>query len=188
MIEYLKGNVIESDCDVIIHGCNCFNNMSSGIAKAIKEIYPEAYNADFATVYGDKNKLGHYTYAKVQNKFFPEKEIYVVNAYTQYTYGRKEGEVYADYNAIATVMRRINAFFVDTHDIQFKIGLPKIAAGLARGDWNIISRNIELGFKDRKVYVYEYDDGGVKKEEFDLERLKEVWRQQLKEGQNEKSI
>jgi len=183
MIEYLKGNVIESDCDVIIHGCNCFRNMSSGIAKAIKEIYPEAFVADFGTVYRDRNKLGTFSHVKVKNKFFPEKDVYIVNAYTQYTFGRKEGEIYADYEAIRNVMLKVNSFFVNTHDTQFKIGMPKIGAGLARGDWEIISSLINEAFGSRKVYVYIFDVGEVKKEEFDLENLKQTWRQQL--GLNE---
>ena len=179
MIEYIKGNLVESDCDVIIHGCNCFNNMGAGIAKAIKETYRDAYETDLATVYGDKNKLGTFTYAKMKNKFFPDKDIFVINAYTQYTYGRKDGEIYANYDAIRSVMIRINDFFQDTHDTQFKIGMPRIGCGLARGDWNIVSGIINEVFGSRKVYVYEWDNGEVKKEEFDLHTLKSVWKKQL---------
>lgn len=179
MIEYVKDDLIKSDCDVIIHGCNCFNCMGAGIAKQIKETYPEAYKTDCATVYGDKNKLGTFTYAKVQNVYFPDKDVYIVNAYSQYTYGRKDGEIYADYKAINEVMTQISDFFVDTDEKIFKIGMPKIGAGLARGDWNTISEIINRVFADKTVYVYEWDNGEVKKEEFDLKRLKEEWQRQL---------
>jgi len=153
--------------------------MGSGIAKEIKETYPEAYAMDWSTTYGDKNKLGTFTWVKVQNKYFPEKEVCVVNAYTQYTYGRKEGEIYANYDAIKNVMIKINEFFSDTPITQLKIGFPRIGAGLARGDWNIISKLIEDAFGNKTVYVYQWDNGEVKKEEFDLERMKKLWKQQL---------
>lgn len=32
--------------DVIIHGCNCFCTMCAGIAKVIKQEFPEAYLPD----------------------------------------------------------------------------------------------------------------------------------------------
>ena len=179
MIEYIQGDLIKSDCDVIIHGCNCFNCMGSGIAKTIKETYPDAYKMDCSTLYGDKNKLGTFTHVEVQNAYFPDKTVYVVNAYTQYTYGRKDGEVYANYDAIKNVMIQIRNFFSDTPITELKIGLPRIGAGLARGDWNIISKIIEDVFGTKKVYVYQWDNGEVKKEEFDLKRMKEVWKQQL---------
>lgn len=176
MIQYIKDDLIKSDCDVIVHGCNCFCNMGAGIAKQIRETYPDAYNADKATTYGDKNKLGTFTRAIVKNKYFPEREVIIINAYTQYTYGRKDGEIYANYGAIRQVMTRINDVFPD---VQFKIGMPKIGAGLARGDWNIISKIINEVFGDRKIYVYEWDNGEVKKEQFDLQLLKERWKKQL---------
>lgn len=191
MIKYIKDDLIKSDCDVIIHGCNCFNCMGAGIAKQIKETYPAAYKMDCSTVYGDKNKLGTFTHVGVPNIYFPDKKVFIVNAYTQYTYGRKDGEIYADYKAIREVMARISNFFVDT-DKVFKIGMPKIGAGLARGNWNTISEIITRAFADKKVYVYEWDHGEVKKEEFDMEKLRIAWKKQLdekyKEKQNEKNI
>ena len=186
MIEYVKDDLIKSDCDVIIHGCNCFNCMGAGIAKQIKETYPDAYKKDCSTVYGDKNKLGTFTHVKVPNIYFPDKDVYIVNAYSQYTYGRKDGEIYADYKAINEVMSRISNFFVDTDEKTFKIGMPKIGAGLARGDWEMISEIINRAFAGKTVYVYEWDNGESKKEKFDLERLRTVWKEQLEGRYGEK--
>jgi O-acetyl-ADP-ribose deacetylase (regulator of RNase III) len=44
--------------EVIIHGCNCQCVVGAGIAKAIKQTFPEAYNADKATAKGSRTKLG----------------------------------------------------------------------------------------------------------------------------------
>ena len=56
-----------NEIQIIIHGCNCFRSFGAGIAKSIKERYPEAYEADLNTGHGDKNKLGHYSYAKLSD-------------------------------------------------------------------------------------------------------------------------
>ena len=44
--------------DVIVHGCNCFCAMGGGIARAIREEFPEAYAADLATLRGSRGRAG----------------------------------------------------------------------------------------------------------------------------------
>lgn len=61
-MEHVVGNLIdlaeEGRFDLIVHGCNCFCKMGAGIAKEIKSRYPQAYEQDRLTKYGDKNKMG----------------------------------------------------------------------------------------------------------------------------------
>jgi len=49
-----------------------------------------------------------------------------------------DGHFEVDYDAIRAVMQRIKARFAGS-----RIGYPLIGAGLARGDWSVISRVIE---------------------------------------------
>ena len=119
LIEYGKKGTF----DVIVHGCNCFHTMGGGIARAIKQEFPEAYKADLLTHKADPSKLGTYSYAKVNN-------LIIVNAYTQYDFG---GKMDVDYEALRTVFKRIAK---DFHGLR--IGYPKIGAGLAGGDWDVI--------------------------------------------------
>lgn len=71
-MKYIEGDLIklayDGEFDFIAHGCNCFNTMSAGIAKQIKEQIPEAFEADKMTVEGDIDKLGNYSTAWVFNK------------------------------------------------------------------------------------------------------------------------
>jgi O-acetyl-ADP-ribose deacetylase (regulator of RNase III) len=125
--------------DVIVHGCNCFHTMGAGIAKEIKERYPEAYEADaLFTSKGDKSKLGKYTWVKVKGPKPLEHEFFITNAYTQYYFGdaKKHGPM-LDYDAVSSVFSMINSFFGG-----LRIGYPKIGAGLAGGDWDVISNII----------------------------------------------
>jgi O-acetyl-ADP-ribose deacetylase (regulator of RNase III) len=80
--------------------------------------------------------------------------IIVVNSYTQYNYGvnHKDGTFKPiDYDALTMCMRKINHQFKGKH-----IGMPKIGAGLAGGDWNQIEAIINHELKDMKISVVVY--------------------------------
>jgi O-acetyl-ADP-ribose deacetylase (regulator of RNase III) len=105
----------------------------AGIAKTIKINFPEAYQADLLTKKGDKNKLGTISFAEVAAN---GKKLIIINAYTQVDY-RGTG-VKVDYNAIRHVFQKIKREYTG-----LRIGYPAIGAGLAGGDWGIISQIIE---------------------------------------------
>ena len=115
--------------DVIVHGCNCFCSMGAGIAKQIKQQFPAAFAADQQTTPKDKNKLGTYSKAQVQQG---DSTFVIINAYTQYNW-RGNG-IKADYAAIRRVFASIAADFP-----QQRIAYPLIGAGLAGGDWQVIA-------------------------------------------------
>lgn len=147
----VKGDLIKkalrNEFDLIIHGCNCFCTMGAGIAKAIKQEFPEAYKADLATVKGDKSKLGSISSADITVN---GKNLKVVNAYTQYDW-RGSG-VKADYEAIRSAFRTIREEFSG-----LSMAYPAIGAGLAGGNWEIISQiiNEELAGEDHTLVVFE---------------------------------
>jgi len=138
----IKGDLLklfkDGQYDVIVHGCNCFNTMGAGIAKQVKEQFPKAYIEDCKTKKGDLNKLGTYTFSDG-----------IINAYTQYDY---KGRNNVDYNAIKKVFEKINNDFKNK-----KIGIPKIGAGLAGGDWDTIKKIINKVTSDVKVEVVQYE-------------------------------
>ncbi|AFY95651.1 macro domain-containing protein [Chamaesiphon minutus] len=129
LIELAKAGIF----DVIIHGCNCQCRMGRGIALTIKQQFPEAYAADCQTEIGDRNKLGTFTSVDIDRDGF---NFTIVNGYTQFHW---QGEgVLADYDAIRSVFRSVKQKFAGK-----RIGYPKIGAGLAKGDWEIIAAIVE---------------------------------------------
>ena len=144
-LKYIIGDLIRDrhQFDVIAHGCNCFLSMGAGIAAAVKREIPEAYQIDLATQYGDPKKLGTITYTK-------EAITVVVNAYTQYKYGRDKR--HADYDAIRSCMKHIKNLFSGK-----KIAMPMIGAGLAMGDWNIIEKIIQEELFDEDVTIVRWE-------------------------------
>lgn len=141
LIEFaLKGNF-----EVIAHGCNCFCVMGAGIAPLMAEKFGcNRFPLEDIDKKGDINKLGQIDYKKVF-------EIYVVNAYTQYFYGKNhlnETDQPLDYDALRICLRKINHTFKGK-----KIGLPQIGCGLAGGDWNIVKSIIQSELKDCDVTI-----------------------------------
>lgn len=149
--EIKNGDIVDlaknGDIDVIVHGCNCFNVKGAGLAKTIFDEFPEAYNADNATRKGDKKKLGTYTHAVANRN---GRDIIIVNAYTQYHYGR-DGKLYADYEAIRKVFNKISK------DFRGKtISIAKIGAGLAHGCWISIANTISNELNGKVTYINNY--------------------------------
>jgi O-acetyl-ADP-ribose deacetylase (regulator of RNase III) len=132
--------------DVIIHGCNCQRAMGAGIAKSIKKAFPEAYEADLETSKGDRKKMGTISTASVKRN---NHDITIVNGYTQYHW-RGSG-VLVDYEALRSVMREVKARFSGK-----RLGYPKIGAGLAGGDWKVISQIIDQELKGEDHTLVEY--------------------------------
>ena len=169
MLNYIDGNLItlalEGTFDVISHGCNCMCNMRSGIAPQMATAFGvDRFPLEHAATRGDINKLGQIDFEGfyiTENGFKLRKwilgdipktggfELVVVNSYTQYIPSRITKPL--DYEALTLCMRKINHNFKGK-----KIGLPKIGAGLAGGDWAIISESIERELKDCSVTIVNY--------------------------------
>ena len=130
---------IHNDFDAIVQGCNCFHLMGAGVAKEIAERLPAAVEADKKTEFGDWSKLGTYSEAKTVHGS-------VINAYTQYRPGKcPPHQLYAN---IREVMKQINKDFAGK-----TIGMPKIGAGIAGGDWTTIAEIIQQETPDVKIVV-----------------------------------
>ena len=144
-IEYRKGDLLQTEVKHLIHGCNSKGVMGSGVAKVLREKYPQAYQ-DYNDSYNSYGlELGD-VIVSVQD----DGKI-IHNAITQKDYGRRDDRVYVSYWAIAEVFRKINQWGIK------EIAMPKIGAGLANGDWNVISAIIENTLIDTKPIVYELE-------------------------------
>ena len=133
--------------DVIIQGCNCFHTMGAGIAKYIKQDFPEAFEADKQTKYADKNKIGTFSEATVERNGH---KFVVINAYTQYKYGG--GVDNFEYDSFPSLLQSIKAKYGDK-----RIGLPLIGCGLAGGDEPRILKMIKDNFEGVNYKLVEID-------------------------------
>ena len=77
--EHIVGDILDfpNDIDIVVHGCNTLNIFGSGIAKQIKDRYPEVYEADTSAHKLKHNKLGYFSGSKLDK--LPDK--YIINLY-----------------------------------------------------------------------------------------------------------
>jgi O-acetyl-ADP-ribose deacetylase (regulator of RNase III) len=153
--EVVQGDLIalakNYEYEAIAHGCNCLCTMGSGIAPMIRQAFPAAWEADQFTVKGDRDKLGSYSVGYDEGH-----DMFVFNLYTQYDYfGRKQGRRDVDYNAVTSAFAAMNEWCRD-NGISV-IGIPKIGAGLAGGDWETIKERINAVTPDLDIELVEYN-------------------------------
>lgn len=145
-MKYAKGNLVKdiAQFDVVLHSCNCFHTMGAGVARQLREAYPEVYLADYhSTKYADRGKMGTYSKADIGGTV-------VLNCYAQYDYDATKKPF--DYDAFRKVLVNVKREYSGK-----KIGMPMIGAGLAGGDWKEISKIIreELDGEDVTVVCLE---------------------------------
>jgi O-acetyl-ADP-ribose deacetylase (regulator of RNase III) len=120
--------------------------MASGVAKVMREKYPEVY-----TAYANLHEYSGLSLGHTQMVITHDMKL-VFNAMTQEYYGR-DGKQYVSYEAIRSCLRMIDVDYEIPY--RTKIALPKIGAGLGGGDWNIIEQIINEELKDYEVLIYE---------------------------------
>lgn len=146
MLKVVRGNLLKSDCDVLVHQANCFGKMGAGIAKQIVKQYPmvEAVDKNYHIPVGSKGRLGNYSEYKDKNG------VTIVNMYSQYRWGR--GVRQTDYTAMEKAVRKI------LEDVEGdKVGMPYlIGCDLAGGDWGKVESILETVSNElgRDIYLY----------------------------------
>jgi len=138
MIHTRIGDLLDAT-GIIVHGCNSHGIMGSGVAKQIKDKWPNVYENYNNRYLSQGLPLGSIDYVRVALK------ILVVNAITQRDYGRAS-QLYVSYDAIEAAFIRINDLMLK--EIAFKpipqvVNFPLIGCGLANGSWEIISKIID---------------------------------------------
>lgn len=157
----IKGNLInlalEGRFNLIAHGCNCQNIMGAGIAKQIKETWPDAfaidgeYRGQFKDPY---NMMGTYSQT-IQKLPHDMKWLRILNLYTQLYPGlpSPQSGIPFDYDAFTLCCKKINHHFPGEH-----LGIPLIGCGLAGGDKEDMISIVKYRIPDLQITIVEYED------------------------------
>ena len=150
MIKHIKCDIFESGADVICHQVNCQGVMGSGIAKQVRERYPEVYKRYKIVCDCDNYPLGNVLFVSVDNN----KDI--ANLFAQDKYGYN-GSLYTDYDALKKCLIEINNTYINTNKTIAFPYLMSCARG--GGDWNVVYKMIEDVFKDYDgdILICEYN-------------------------------
>jgi O-acetyl-ADP-ribose deacetylase (regulator of RNase III) len=145
---YKRGDLVDVDTGIIVHGCNAQGKMGSGVAKALKEKYPKMF-----TTYINDISCG---YSLGYVSWYSNLPIMIASGITQEFYGR-EGKRYVSYDAIDIVMNRVFSY---ASRIDVPVHMPKIGAGTGGGNWDVIVAIIEdaaakHGYSSDKIFIWE---------------------------------
>lgn len=151
MVLMRKGNILDSGADVICHQVNCMGKMNSGVAKAIREKWPEVYERYRAMYENEVDLLG-----KIQPIYIAENNCVVINMFAQYNYGY-DGRRYTSYDAFWNCLQEIKKYLNPGVTIAFPARIGCVRGGAS---WEIIQTMIVKTLaKDYIVEFWDYDKG-----------------------------
>lgn len=148
MIKTQVIDIFKAPVHAIAHQCNCYHVMGAGIAREIKDRYPEAYEADCRTEKGPR-KLGTISWSSVSDGKI------IFNCYSQDNFG---SGTQTDYGKVRECFENVKEFIngiLEGFDItNYILGIPYgYGCGLAGGDWSIVSQIINDVFEDAEFDV-----------------------------------
>lgn len=111
MIRYAKGDVLTTNDDIILHGCNSAGVMGAGVALAIKRKFPKA-EIDYVNGLVKDLEAGNDVLGKYYPSFQPDGKI-ILNAITQTAFGRN-GK-FVSYDAVDLIMERLSKEKIKSH-------------------------------------------------------------------------
>lgn len=130
------GNLLDAPSGILVHGCNAQGVMGSGVAKAIRDRWPQAFDAYKQAQAQHGLALGSVSWARVAT----DPLVIVANAVTQEFYGREPGRVYVDYDAVERAFSLIGD---KARQHRLPVHYPMVGAGLGGGDWGRLSKIID---------------------------------------------
>ena len=150
-VSYHNGNILDSGADIICHQVNCQGKMNSGVAKAIREKWPEVYKRYRVMYENEVDLLG-----KIQPIYIAENNCAVINMFAQYNYGY-DGRRYTSYDAFWNCLQEIKKYLNPGATIAFPYNIGCVRGG---ANWNIIHAMIvEVLGKDYEVELWRLDNG-----------------------------
>jgi O-acetyl-ADP-ribose deacetylase (regulator of RNase III) len=124
-------DILKSARGILVHGCNGTTLPAGGLAHQVFSKYPRAEIIHDRSITDEGHGLGNISIYQADD------ELYIVNAITQLLPG--SGSL--SYDAVHECFDKVNDFanILGACGNPLPILLPKIGAGIAGGNWNIIS-------------------------------------------------
>lgn len=156
MIRIVNGNILKANENIIAHQTNCKGSMGAGLAKQIKEKWPQVYS-DYLVYCCAHKRDGRELLGTIWMSYvFDDYEIVpvtVCHLFGQDGYSSESKGT--DYKALEKALNRLKKYAEVAHD---SIAIPyKLGCGLGGGDWDgVVYPMIERIFGDSDVLVTIY--------------------------------
>ncbi len=150
-VQVVSGNILEAPENIIVQQVNCMGVMGAGLAKQIRANYPSVYTEykrhceQYADARGDL--MGQVLLCQVgEGK-------YIANLFAQLGYGKKG--VYTKYDMLQKGLEEVRSL---AEKENLTIAIPYgIGCGLAGGDWDVVSKQLDDIFVSFSVKVYKWE-------------------------------
>jgi O-acetyl-ADP-ribose deacetylase (regulator of RNase III) len=144
-VTIVEGDLLQAPENIIGHQVNCMGVMGSGVAKQIRNQYPEAYKQYRLASKGiERFLLGTCQLVKISDG------KYIANLFGQNKYG-KVG-VFTEYTALRFSLENLAEI---SKRRNLSVALPyKIGCDRGGGDWTVVFNMIEDIFEDTDVVLY----------------------------------
>ena len=143
MYKSIKGIILKTKEDIIVHQVNCLGAMGAGLALHIKRKYPLSFKKyhDACVAHRPEALLG-----KTQMLKMEDGKI-ICNMFSQLKYGK--GAKHTDYEAMTICFDKIYRYAKLN---GLTVAIPyNIGCGLGGGNWPIVLNIISKRFKDRSI-------------------------------------
>lgn len=150
-VKTVNGDLMDATENIIGHQVNCQMKMASGVAKLIREKYPEVY-AEYTNIFINHTKEQLLGYCQIVDVSTYENQFkFVANLFGQYYYGY-DGKKYTKEAALKSALIELKNF-AKQNDLS--VALPyKIGSDRGGADWNEVYKIIEDVFIDYEVTLY----------------------------------
>jgi O-acetyl-ADP-ribose deacetylase (regulator of RNase III) len=140
------GNLLDAQTDVIAHQVNCQGVMGSGVAKQIKEKWPDVFEK-----YQYRVKMANYPVLGDCQLIQIEQNKFVANLFGQKYYGR-ENFRYTSYDAIYDALTKLSAYMQEKNCKS--VAIPyKMSSDRGGADWNVILTMLSSVFKHTNITI-----------------------------------
>lgn len=157
-IQYLTGDAtkpIGEGTKIIAHVCNDIGAWGKGFVLAVSNRWksPEAEYRKWAKRGNEDGfRLGHIQLVEVSKD--RDGQLWVANMIGQHGIRKKGGKPPIRYEALESCLEKLSE---EATKLKASVHMPRIGAGLAGGDWNIISKLIQKCLADQGVEVFVYN-------------------------------
>jgi O-acetyl-ADP-ribose deacetylase (regulator of RNase III) len=157
MIKIVNGDLLSATENIIAHQVNCQGKMNSGVAKSIRQTFPQAYNEymmmtePYVKAYLNEELLGMVQFVQIQKY-----EKYIANIFGQLNYGYDKKQ-YTNPLALYEGFKKIR-LGAEKHGLS--VAMPYMI-GCYRGgaDWKEVEDLLLTAFDGYEVTLYKLHRG-----------------------------
>ena len=148
MVKYIKGDILNVTKGIIVQQVNCIGVMGAGLAKQIRDKWPDIYDSYKTRIHSTENTkelLGKTFFDYVENNLF------IASIFGQYYYGHQ-----AKFTNYTALFNGLNSVAEISATYKTAMYIPKgLGCGLAGGNWDFVEayiQDLDLFF-DKKIEI-----------------------------------